>query len=313
MKERYVREILSGFPYPILVYFTKLRTDECLDPGPLRLKYILATSESISRYFAMAALSEFRHVAENGNLEPPSSLTADFVKQFRRPSWGIWVHILREILKCLHRAEVDLVMPELMGFFFEKKLTETEAASALQELLKIRNQLSHDKIKAMNMADFKTLCDQTMELLEEVLESMEFLLDYELTFISKIEVNKRRKVPPTYLHKISKLVGNSEAFQGDRLHMDELIDSSSILLRSLESGQHLNLDPFMVYESTAGKAPDIFFFNGLKKPGVAEYSACNHGGVFISEESERADVIAEELQELEALFTRSAAGELVNG
>ncbi len=34
MKDRYTREIINGFPYPIAAMFVKLRTDECLDPGP---------------------------------------------------------------------------------------------------------------------------------------------------------------------------------------------------------------------------------------------------------------------------------------
>ena len=37
MKDRYAREIINGFPYPIAAMFVKLRTDECLDPGPNRL------------------------------------------------------------------------------------------------------------------------------------------------------------------------------------------------------------------------------------------------------------------------------------
>jgi hypothetical protein len=34
MKERYARDITSHFPYPIAAPFARLRTDECLDPGP---------------------------------------------------------------------------------------------------------------------------------------------------------------------------------------------------------------------------------------------------------------------------------------
>lgn len=58
MKERYAREIISNFPYPIASYFVRLRTDECLDPGPLRLKYILATAETIGRFLGMITLCQ---------------------------------------------------------------------------------------------------------------------------------------------------------------------------------------------------------------------------------------------------------------
>jgi hypothetical protein len=72
---------------------------------------------------------------------------------------------------------------------------------------------------------------------------------------------------------------------------------------NVESRRHLNLDPLLIYESSAGKAPDLFFYNGLKKPDVAEYAACNHGGHFLSLESERAAELSEELENLVVLFS----------
>jgi len=67
MKERYIRNIISGFPYPIVTFFIKLRTDECLDPGSLRLKYILKTGESIVRFLGCAVFCECRDFLEDKN------------------------------------------------------------------------------------------------------------------------------------------------------------------------------------------------------------------------------------------------------
>jgi len=304
MKNRYVREIISGFPYPVVSFFIRLRTDECLDPGPLRLKYILSTAEAVSRFLGAVSLCECREYLENHSTQPPQSVTADFGKQFSRPSWGIWLHFTRESLKWLHERGADPTMTEMTDFFFRKiPKKESAAASALGELLSIRNALSHEKIRAMSNRDYRELCEKTFPLLEQVLESLEFLLDYELTFVSQIEVSKQRKIPPTFLHRLSKLIGESDSFPGDRKTLDSFMDSGAVLLMNMDNGRSVNLDPFLVYESGAGKAPDIFFYNGMKKPEAAEYSACKHGGSFVSKDSERAEIIAGEIRNLMRLFT----------
>ncbi len=312
MKERSVRDILSGFPNPIVAYFMKLRTDECLDPGTLRLKYILATAESISRFLGIVVLCECRELLEKDGKELPAAILSDFEKRFRAPTWGNWTHFLREGLKWLHSLKAELTIPQLTGFYFKKIPSESSAAGALGKLLTLRNGLSHDKIKAMHSRDFRDLCEESYPLLEEVLEALDFLLDFELAFVSRIEVNKRRRSSPSFLHRLSKLVGSSDAFQGDRQTLQSFLDSSSILLMNTESRKHLNLDPLLVYEASAGKAPDIFFYNGLKKPDMAEYAACNHGGSFVSSDSERAAELSEELKNLMALFTSKPGGEVAD-
>lgn len=88
MKERYIREIIEGFPYPIAAVFVRLRTDECLDPGSLRLKYILATAEAIARFLGVVALVECRDYLEERGGTPSLTLSVDFVARFRRITWG---------------------------------------------------------------------------------------------------------------------------------------------------------------------------------------------------------------------------------
>jgi hypothetical protein len=78
MKERYVREVVNGFPYPIAACFVKLRTDECMDPGPQRLKYLLATGEAVARFLGVVNLCQARDFAEARPVSPSSALNADF-------------------------------------------------------------------------------------------------------------------------------------------------------------------------------------------------------------------------------------------
>ena len=305
MKERYEREIKAGFPYPIVAYFIKLGTDEGLDPGPFRLQYILATAEAIARFLGMVVLCESRELLEESEAEPPKALTADFHKRFKAPTWGNWMHCTREGLKWLDAAGADLAMPELIPFFFKKVPTESSAANALNKLTTIRNKRLSHPVSAMPPAEVAGLCEETYPLLEEVLEALNFLLDYELAFISQIEVDHKRKNPPTFLHRSSKVMGGITPFMGDRKKLNAFMDSSAILLLNTENRRYLNLDPLLVKEESAGRAPDIFFFNGMNEAGKCQYVACNQGGEFLStdEKCEKGQELAREIQNFVRLFT----------
>ena len=117
------------------------------------------------------------------------------------------------------------------------------------------------------------------------------------------EVLKRRKKDPNYWHRLKKIQGSSSDFLGDRCRLGMTLDSRAVILRHPDSGHYLDLDPLLVYEDGAGKAPDIFFYNGMKSDTVVEYAACKHGGQFESDRCERADEIAEEVQHLLHLFS----------
>lgn len=303
MKDRYTREIINGFPYPIATMFAKLRTDECLDPGSNRLKYLLGTGEAITRFLGVVNLCQARDFAESSQRIPPQSLRADFKQRFERIAWGTWLHLARESLRWLLAEQAALAMPQMGPFFFDPTPSDSAAVKALGELLTLRNGLSHDKIRVLHAHEFKALCDRAQVHLETALEALAFLLDYELTFISEIDVDKRRRHDPTFRHRLKKLVGNSDDFEGGRNDQTFPLDSHAVVLRHREqSGQSLNLDPLLVYEAAAGKAPDLFCYNGMKSPERAEYVACKHGGNFEGSASERAAALVEELTVLLTVF-----------
>ncbi len=302
MEESYTRQIRDNFPYPIASSFVKLGTDECMDPGPLRLKYILTTSESIARFLGIVVLCECRKLMEDKGLTPSTPLSSKFEEKLLRPSWGTWIHFLREGLKWLYDNDGKPTMEGLYDFYFKRIPTESDSANALGQLVSIRNNLSHDKVKAMHTHEFKALCEETYLLLERVLENLSFLLDYELTFVSQIEVLKKRNKRADFRHSFKKIIGISEDFSGGRKKMESFFDSKSLILLDSETRKHINLDPLLVYEESAGKAPDLFYYNGMKNPGSAEYAPCKHGGGFKSSGSERAAEITEELQNLVNLF-----------
>jgi hypothetical protein len=240
-------------------------------------------------------------------------MTADFTKNFERVTFGNWLRLARESLRWLKDEQAELFIPEIVGFFFDSSSRAGNAMEALERLVTLRNDISHERSKAINANDYKPLCEKAQDNLDKVLEGMGFLLEYELSFISEIKVDKRRRHTPTYQHRFKKLIGNSDDFEGNKDDPRNVpLESQSVVLLNKATGNHLNLDPLLIYEEAAGKKPegkatDIFFYNGMKDPTKAEYQACKHGGRFLSCYSDRADCLEEELRELENLFTGELA------
>ncbi|MBF0550127.1 MAG: hypothetical protein HQK60_06295 [Deltaproteobacteria bacterium] len=298
MEERYLREIESGFPYPIISSFIRLRTDEYLDPGPQRLRCILATAEAICRFLGLVVLCECRDFCEaSGNT--PTPIFHEFRRHFERPTWGTWATYLREGLKYLHDHRVTITISELYGFYFGSLSVKSDPATALRKLQDIRNGLAHDKINCVTTSDYKNLCRDSYPLLEEVLEGSRFLLNYELIFVRQIEVNKKRREEPIFLHRISQITGKANPFSGGRKSLEFYMDSQAVILTDQAHRRCMNLTPLLIYADEAVKAPDIFFYNGLDDHHVPAYFACYHNDKIDRPDNE----LMGELQNIIGLFT----------
>lgn len=308
LDETYARRVIGEFPYPVAKQFTKLRTDECLDPGPLRLKYTLATAEALGRFLGVAVLCECRGRVEEEPLPVPAGLSSRFRVEFGRPSWGFWSRVAREGSKLLRTAGGPRVVRGLDDLWIDGKGGPAPCARALDELLAIRNGLSHDRIKAMLPGEFRSLCGRTWPLLCEALERARLLLEYDLSFVSAIAVEKRRRAAPDFVHRFKKISGVSDDFLGARERLAFPLDSAAIILKDRERAAWLSLDPFYVYDDQAGDAPDIFFLNGLKDRGNVEYAGCHRGGRFFGERTASGDVLADEVRHLLDLFEPAPDG-----
>ena len=305
MKERYAREIISGFPYPIAKVFIKLRTDECLDPGPLKLKYTLSTAEAIARFMGVVTLCECRALQEARLVSLPRALVDDFRGRLSRPSWGVWLQLARDGQKLIRARAETPVLRELADYYVGASGL-TPAGAALERLLAIRNGLNHERIQAMLPSEFAAITDETTPLLDTVLDALEFLLEYELAFFSRIEVHKPRRKDAMFLHQFKRISGVSDDFLGGRESRPSFLDSNSITLLDSQRRITLSLDPLYVYEEEAGKAADVFFFNGMNDRMRADFAACSRGGTFVSSDSRSAERITDELGNLLALFEGSA-------
>jgi len=294
------------YPTPIAAYYSKLHTDECLSSEETQFKYILCTAEAIARFVGAMVLCECRDALEQRPAPLSAGLAADFSKRFKRPSFGVWVQCVREGLKWLTAQETQLFVPELPGFYFEPNGKETPAAQALNQLVTARNKLAHGD--SAGYLDFEQLCAANLPLLMQVLAGLEFLLKYELLFASKIEVRKTRRRQAGFLHYLSKFAGAPSNFKGAKEIHEEFMDPALVVLQRVADGKKLVMDPLLVFEPAAGKAPDIFFYNGLFDNGEVLYMACRWGGEFKSAAAARGQELAAEVSHLLELFKQNAGG-----
>jgi hypothetical protein len=209
-------------------------------------------------------------------------------------------------MKFLGPKEPSPIVQELYAFYFTNKNKETTAAKGLNQMLQIRNSIQHGRHEALLLSDHKRLCDEVGPLLDHALEALEFLLDYDLKLATGIEVTKTRRNLAKYVHRYKNLSGVSSAdnFEATREVLPDFRESSAVLLIGNETQEHINLDPFYIYEEEAGKAADIFYFNGMRTPQRVEFAACCRGGAFESPSTARAEEYAEELSDLLSLMEK---------
>lgn len=310
MDKDYEREIIDNFPYPIATCFTRLRTPKYRNAGSERLKHILITAERVSRYLALIVISECREHME-AHSELMGSCPLPFVKEIKSPSLGCWVGFGREGLRWLHQQQVDLVMPELHDFWFTARLKPTPAAKALNELVEIRNKTQGHDFSGLDEKEYQGFCKKAWGKLTIVLEVLAFLPRYELRFMHKIVVHHLRRQPITYLHDYSTGGGANDYFEGDEENRVKPMESEATLLLNPQTRRYLNLEPLMIFESMAGDAEDVFFFDTMNHPENAQYVACKHGGKFSlnkkysKQDAQRREHLVAELQHLLDLFSPS--------
>jgi len=311
MDEQYQRDIMTRFPYPVARVFRKLRTDEYLDPGPQRRDQILATAEAVTRFVAFVVLCECRDLLERDGSSQVKTFLPFIEKTFEKPSWGVWHGTVREGLKLIAQAGAEPILKELHGYWFAKGNRQSEAADALEKLSACRNGLEHGSIPK-DTATAKRLCEENYPLLCAALLPLAFLLNYRFVSCSAIEVTKRRRFDPRFHHRIADAVGTTEDFMSQRDERSVPLDAPALLLLEPRGRRCLNLDPLLVHESKAGRAPDIFCFAGGSRSGAASFVACNHGGEFNTAGSRRQEILEEEVKHLFDLFV-ARTGEVSHG
>lgn len=301
-----IDRVIEKYPYPITSKFSRLGTPECQKLGDRRMLSILGTAEAVSCFLCALILCLCRDKAENKGLASTAILSADSTLKLMRPSWGTWMQFSREGLSwLLSERDSDPLTSELAKFFLKHppKNTPSEAADALKRLLETRNAIHHNKRPIHTDGQIEEVCEETYPDLIKIIESLNFLENYYLDFVSEIEVTKRRRQDPSFNHTFGRILGDRQELRWIyKNYPSTILENSAVIFRRSDDKSYLNLDPLLVREERAGSAPDLFFFNGMKDPSSIYYSACKQGGKFESNKSKRGKELAEEMANLLSLL-----------
>ncbi len=280
-------------PGPIATSYRRIFTRH--EPDVERLMFILDTAEITARFLGAVVLCTLRELAQQGKVAPPLVDLGDASTRLKKPSFGLWMEILREGARRLVGNEdafsddaARSVAMDLCHFVFnEHQKTQGRPYADLEAIVVIRNKVHHPAEEL----DIPSLCERAENLINQALSHLEFFENYTSYVVKRINLRRRRLSEPAYEHQCFLLQGEIDfpaAATDDRNWHTE---TSDVLIYRGETS-YLNLDPLFVYihaddidaakTGSSTKAdevyPGMYCFAGYasKSAGiVADYAPCS--------------------------------------
>lgn len=294
MEERETETILKKFPY-VLAFPLKIAfaVDEREEPWK-KVDAILYSAEAIARFLGVVSVCELERLRDTGKVEAhekPGSVV-NVAQKLDRPSFGGWIEIARETLKFLRKFENDVVVPEVLSFFDDRK-----AKNALDELCTMRNTFGHAVDRSKLPKDtFRQIARIAFSFLETILERLVCLENLSFSYVSTIELQKGKRQDPSFAYKGKRLDGMDFVREATVKLEDQQYphfkETNAVMIRFQELDRYLNLFPFYIYDEIRGKSIDIFYYNGKRNDNRMEYVACGYGGTLEIRNAKQAAVTA---------------------
>ena len=280
-------------PGPIATNYRRIFTRH--DPDVERLMFVLDTAEITARFLSALVLCMLRELAQQGKLEPPLVDLGDPAVRLKKPSFGLWMEILREGARRLHGNEdmfeneaAQSLAREITGYVFnEQQKTKGRPYADLDAIVVIRNKVHHPAEEL----HIPALCEEAEKLINQALEQLSFFEDYPLYLVKQINLRRRRMSSPQYEHQCFLLQGEIDFPTAESDQRDWFTETSEVLIYRDETS-YLNLDPLFVFvhadeidkcavgSNKKGEdlLPGMYCFAGFasKSAGlVVDYSPCS--------------------------------------
>ncbi|MFC1850304.1 hypothetical protein ACFL27_08950 [candidate division CSSED10-310 bacterium] len=319
LDEDLIEEVETFFPYPIAVQVRRLGTQEYAQSSTKLLPGILGVAERVVHFLAYTVLINIYEAAISKPLPLPKGLTSDFELTLTRGiSFGTLIRLLREGLRTFREEREALFIQELYNVFFDHKGAFTETMESFNNLVQIRNKVAHHAYSKI-VSEITAICQEAEKNLEHILEEIMMLKKYEFLTINQIEVLKKRRKDPIYIHNFNRVRGHSDIFKVKREElvepMDSYIDSRMggdllspvIVIRKKKDDRFLNLFPLIMYSNEGeNNIPDVFFLSKMnRKKAEYNYICSNQGGQLTSSATTFQPDISYEMD----LFLKAIIGE----
>jgi len=264
--EQLKRSIRESYPFPIAHAHKK--TLGVLDDNVEKLKCILETAEATIRFLALLALAQVRQDALNGNAPNVGRLQEEI--KLATPSFGKWNRLTREVMKAYSDAKDQLVVPELFDVFWFYDTSRQRLCSqrldnkVIGPLITLRNDFHHGRVPDNKVREKVA---EGLGWLHQFLEALQFLAQYELSYIQQIRVAQR---DTSYVHDLTLFTGY--VYEPERRTYAMQMDPGSLIFLHVREGRHLRLEPFLIYTDHL-KGPDIFLLNNFAKKKASYVSS----------------------------------------
>jgi hypothetical protein len=286
----------------------RIRTDHL--PGPIatsyrriftrherdieRLMFVLDTAEITARFLSAVVLCTLRDLGQQGQLKPPLLDLGDIRARLKKPSFGLWMEILREGARRLHENEEcftddaarSLAM-DVCGYVFnDHQKTKGRPYADIDALVVIRNKVHHPAEEL----DIPSLCEKAERLINQALSKLDFFENYTPYVVKQIILRRRRMASTEYQHQCFLLQGEIDFPTAESDERTWHTETNDVLIYRGETS-YLNLDPLFIYihadeidrskvasnNSTEELQPGMYCFAGFstKSSGiVVDYLPC---------------------------------------
>jgi hypothetical protein len=279
-------------PGPIATSYRRIFTRH--EPDVERLMFVLDTAEITARFLSAVVLCTLRELADQGKLEPPLVDLGDPRVRLKKPSFGLWMEILREGARRLHGNEdwftddaARSLAMDVCGYVFdERQKMKGRPYAELDAIVMIRNKVHHPAEEL----DIPSLCEEAVELINRALAPLEFFENYTPYVVKQINLRCHRMSRAEYQHHCFLLQGEIDFPTAESDERDWHTETNDVLVYR-SSTSYLNLDPLFVYvhpdaidkskvrgnQKSEDLQPGMYCFDGFaaKSSGlVVDYLPC---------------------------------------
>lgn len=247
-KPKSTRIQTEHLPGPIATGYRRIFTRH--EPDVERLIFILDTAEITARFLAAIIVCTLRELSSSGKFERPIIDMGDPRMRLRKPSFGLWMELLREGARRLHGQEElfedesarDLAMHVCNVVFNERQKTKGRPYSDLDAILVIRNKVHHPNEEL----DIPSLCGEAEKLLNRSLEQLAFFEEFPLYVVKQINLRRHRLSNAAYQHQCFLLQGEIDFPTAENDERSWHTETNEVLIYRSDTS-YLNLDPLLVY------------------------------------------------------------------
>ena len=235
-------------PGPIATSYRRIFTRH--EPDVDHLRFIIDTAEITARFLSAVLLCTLRELVEQRIIDHPVIEMGAPATRLKKPSFGLWMEILREGARRLHGNE-DLFTDEaarslamqVCGYVFdEKQKSKGRPYSDLEALVVIRNKVHHPAEEL----DISALCDQSEDLINKALEQLAFFEDFPPYVVKQINLRRHRLAAAEYEHQCFLLQGEIDFPVAENDERTWHTETNEVLIYRGETS-YLNLDPLFVF------------------------------------------------------------------